>query len=63
MTLVDGHSEKGLQPTTQITCNEGEIVEDSIKESGLTTEEADGGREATGHGATGNLSGANESAR
>ena len=63
MTLVDGHSEKGLQPTTQITCNEGEIVQDSIKESGLATQGLNGGRAATGPGATGKLSGATESAQ
>jgi len=62
-TLAEGNREEGPQPTTQITSNESDFVEGSVKDSGRATQGIDGGRAATGPGATGKLSGATESAR
>ena len=46
-----------------ITANEDEMAEGSMKDSGRATKGMDGGRAATGPGATGKLPGATESAR
>jgi len=46
-----------------IIANEDEMAEGSLKDSGRETKGMEGGRAATGHGATGKLPGATESAR
>jgi len=46
-----------------IIANEDEMAEGSLKDSGRETKGMEGGRAATGHGATGKLPGAIESAR
>ena len=51
--LQEAGKEEGMEPMAKKTTQSGDGH----------MEEADGGREATGPGATGNLSGANESAR
>ena len=61
--LGDEHDEEGLQSTTNTTANEDEMAEGSMKDSGRATKGMDGGRAATGPGATGKLPGATESVR